>query len=160
MPVVRKDGEVGMTVREISHDEYLAGLQNEIQKDGLIEAVKKRLDEINNVTLALSYAECGLVQEKSAEIVDLLCVERPRLLTFDELKALSGTASTVYVERRAKTFYNETAFISVEKVYGENVIFHGQKSIFGHVKRDYGKVWRCWTSQPTDNQRREAKWIE
>ena len=87
-------------------------------------------------------------------------VERPRLLTFNELKALSGTASTVYVERRAKTFYNETAFISVEKVYGENVIFHGQKSIFGHVKKDYGKVWRCWTSQPTDNQRREAKWIE
>ena len=158
--MVRKDGEVEMTVREISRDEYLAGLQNEIQNDGMIEAVKKRLDEINNVALALSYAECGLVQEKSAEIVDLLCVDRPRLLTFDELKALSGTASTVYVERRTKTFYEETAFVKFEHVYGEYVTFHGQKSIFGHNKRDYGKEYRCWTSQPTDNQRREVKWIE
>lgn len=22
----------------------------------------------------------------------------------------------------------------------------------------YGKLWRCWTSRPTDEQREEAKW--
>lgn len=147
-----------MTVREISRDEYLAGLQSEIQKDGLIEAVKKRLDEINHVALSLSYCDCALVQEKSVEIIDILNAQEPRILAFDELKSISGTASTVYVERRTKTHYNETAFVSVEKVYGENVIFHGQKSIFGHSKKDYGKEWRCWTSRPTDEQREATPW--
>lgn len=147
-----------MTVRELSRYEYMAGLQSEVQEGGLTEAVKKRLDEINHVALSLSYCDCALVQEKSAEIIDILNAQEPRILAFDELKSISGTASTVYVERRTKTHYNETAFVSVEKVYGENVIFHGQKSIFGHSKKDYGKEWRCWTSRPARAQREAMKW--
>jgi hypothetical protein len=88
----------------------------------------------------------------------LLKEQEPRVMTYDEVKALDGTESTVYVERRTKTFYNEMAFVNVEKVYGEDIIFHGQKSIFGHKKKDYGKTWRCWTSRPTDAQRMGAKW--
>ena len=147
-----------MIVREISRYEYMAGLQSEVQEDGLIETVKKRLDEINHVALALSCCDCALVQEKSAEIIDILNAQEPRLLAFEELRAISGTPSTVYVERRTKTHYNETAFVSVEKVYGENVIFHGQKSIFGHSKNDYGKEWRCWTSRPARSQMEAVKW--
>lgn len=128
------------------------------------EKISSLISEFERVVADAAYPDRPrgfmMPYELAEKILDLLSVREPRLLTFDELKALSGTARTVYVERRTKTFYNETAFISVEKVYGENVIFHGQKSIFGHVKKDYGKVWRCWTSQPTDNQRREAKWIE
>ena len=61
-----------MTIRKISHAEYMAGLLGEVNADGLIDAVKKRLDEINNVALTLNYADCGLIQEKSVEIIDLL----------------------------------------------------------------------------------------
>jgi len=81
----------------------------------------------------------------------------PRLMTFDELSAISRTDSIVYVERRTKTYYNEMAFVAVEKVYGDTVSFHGQKSIFGHNKKDYGKEWRCWTSRPSDEQMKAVK---
>jgi len=84
----------------------------------------------------------------------------PRLMTFDELSAISRTDSIVYVERRTKTYYNEMAFVAVEKVYGDTVSFHGQKSIFGHNKKDYGKEWRCWTSRPSDEQMKAVKWDE
>ena len=61
-----------MTLQEISYDEYISELRCEIETAGLFEAVKKRLDEINHVATALAYADCGLVQEKSAEILNLL----------------------------------------------------------------------------------------
>ena len=147
-----------MNVQELSHDEYIAGLRDEIQTDGLIEAVKKRLDDINHVTLLLNYVDSGMVQEKSIEILDLLKAEKPRLMTYDDLCKVSRTDSIVYVERRTKTYYNEMAFVAVEKVYGDTVSFNGQKSIFGHSKKDYGKEWRCWTSRPSDEQMKGAKW--
>jgi hypothetical protein len=84
--------------------------------------------------------------------------QAPRLMTYDELSAISRTDSIVYVERRTKTYYNEMAFVAVEKVYGDTVTFRGQKSIFGHNKKDYGKEWRCWTSRPTDAQRKAVEW--
>lgn len=66
-----------MNVQELSHDEYMAGLRCEIQTDGLIEAVKKRLDEIYQVALLLNYEDLGVVQEKSLEIIDLLKTLKP-----------------------------------------------------------------------------------
>ena len=84
--------------------------------------------------------------------------QAPRLMTYDELSAVSRTDSIVYVERRTKTYYNEMAFVAVEKVYGDTVTFNGQKSIFGHNKKDYGKEWRCWTSRPSDEQMKAVKW--
>lgn len=93
-----------------------------------------------------------------ADALSLLNEQMPRLMTYDELSAISRTDSTVYVERRTKTYYNEMAFVSVEKVYGDTVSFNGQKSIFGHSKKDYGKEWRCWTSRPSDEQMKAVKW--
>ena len=128
------------------------------------EKISSLINEFERVVADAAYPDRPrgfmMPYELAEKILDLLSVREPRLLTFDELKALSGTASTVYVERRTKTFYEETAFVKFEPVYGEYVTFHGQKSIFGHNKRDYGKEYRCWTSQPTDNQRREVKWSE
>ena len=148
-----------MNVRELSHDEYMAGLRCELQTDGLIEAVKKRLDEINQVTLLLNYEDWGVAQEKLSEIIDLLKMqEEPRLMTIDELFSINKTDSVVFVERRTKTYYNEMAFVNVEKVYKESVLFHGQKSIFSHKRKDYGKEWRCWTSRPTAEQMKSEPW--
>ena len=92
------------------------------------------------------------------KVLELLKEQEPRLMTYDELSAVSRTDSIVYVERRTKTYYNEMAFVAVEKVYGDTVTFSGQKSIFGHSKKDYGKEWRCWTSRPSDEQMKAVKW--
>lgn len=80
-----------------------------------------------------------------------------RLLTHDELEAI-GETTTVYVEYRTKTFYNDVAFVNC-KVYMEYDNFHGAKSCaFQLQKKKYGKEWRCWTSEPTGAQRKAVKW--
>ena len=88
----------------------------------------------------------------------LLKSQEPQVLSFDVVKAISKSDSTVYVERRTKKFYEEMAFVHVEPVYGESVIFHGQKSIFSHTTRDYGKEYRCWTSRPSKEQMEATPW--
>ena len=109
-------------------------------------------------------ARCDLVQDRNEllaafdKAVAVLESTIPRVLSMEELLALDETDSTVYVERRTKTYYNETAFVKFEKVYGETICFHGQKSIFGQAVKDYGKKFRCWTSKPTEEQRRATPW--
>ena len=88
----------------------------------------------------------------------LLKAHLPSVMTLDQLKALDNTDDTAYIERRKKTRYNETAFVHVETVYGEDITFHGQMSIFGHPTKEYGKTWRAWTSRPTFAQMESAPW--
>lgn len=87
-----------------------------------------------------------------------LKAQEPRVLSVDDLKAVSGTTATVFVEERRGMRYSEMAFVYIERVYGEDVMFHGQKSIFGHVVKEYGKTWRCWTLEPTKKQMEEMAW--
>lgn len=105
-----------------------------------------------------TYSGGKCVSAMCRDALVLLKEQEPRVMTYDEVKALDGTESTVYVERQTKTFYNEMAFVNVEKVYGEGIIFHGQKSIFGHKKKDYGKKWRCWTSRPDKKVMSNTPW--
>ena len=102
--------------------------------------------------MLLNWMKCA---EEAAEAMKS---QEARLLTFDDLLTISGTDCIVYVERRTKTYYNEMAFVHVEKVYRDSVVFHGQKDIFGHNRKDYGKTWRCWTARPTEEQMYEEAW--
>ena len=95
---------------------------------------------------------------KVDDAVALLKAHLPSVMTLDQLKALDNTDDTAYIERRKKTRYNETAFVHVEPVYGEDITFHGQMSIFGHTTKEYGKTWRAWTSRPTVAQMESVPW--
>lgn len=146
-----------MTIHEISRDEYMAGLQSEVQKNGLLDAVKKRLDEINHVALTLNYANWGLVQEMSVEIIDLLKAQEPRVISYDEIENY------------------EVLWLEVLDVNTEDGLAPWVKTKSGHwfspllcsdaqpemilaTSDEYGKICRCWTSRPTDKQRKEVKW--
>ena len=106
----------------------------------------------------MAESHIGVEKRIADEALALLKAQEPRLITYDELKAIDRTDSTVYVERRTKTFYNEVAFVAIEKVYGDTITFNGQKSIFGHSKKDYGKTWRCWTSRPSKEEMEATPW--
>ena len=143
-----------MTVCEISHDEYLAGLQGEVQADGLIEAVRKRLDEINHVALALGYCECGLVQEKSVEILDMLKMQEPRLMDFSDIQTMSKV--DVYLEDRGSDLVYPLMLLGAENSNKSQAVFFHPMTV--KPLSAYGKTWRCWTCRPSLKQREETPW--
>ena len=59
-------------LRIYTEDEYKADLRKELEENGLYESVKKRLDEINNITSKLSYLKHRHVQEIMCEVLDLV----------------------------------------------------------------------------------------
>jgi len=89
----------------------------------------------------------------------MLRAKEPRMMTLDEVKAAKGSGTPVYVED-VKEHYSEMAFVSVVDGFDEwvHISFHGEKSIFGKRCREYGTKWRCWTSRPTNKQRKEVVW--
>ena len=84
---------------------------------------------------------------------------QPRVMTLDEVKTAKCSGTPVYVED-VKEHYSEMAFVTVVDGFDEwvHITFHGEKSIFGKRCREYGTKWRCWTSRPTNKQRKAVAW--
>jgi len=98
------------------------------------------------------------VESLHRDVERLMEAQTPRVMTFDELRVISGTDTTVFIENRKKPYYNEMAFVRVERVYGEEVSFSGQKSIFGAKRKGYAIEWRAWTSRPSAAQMKAEPW--
>ena len=142
-----------MNVQELSHDEYMAGLRCEIQTDGLIEALKKRLDDINQVALLLNYKDWGVVQEKSSEIIDLLKMqEEPRVLALEEIHR--GMA--VWLEDVDKA--DVILAIGGSSAGGAKCFITEKDMSITPKDAEYGIRWRAWTQKPTDAQREATRW--
>ena len=60
------------TLREYPEEEYLHDLSEEIKTDGLLKAVEKRCNEIDDFCKVLRYLPHSMVQELMVEILDLI----------------------------------------------------------------------------------------
>ena len=94
------------------------------------------------------------------EIIYLLRELQPRVLTLEELEDWDGA---VFFE----VFETDMYYVLIETVepsagmkgaYVFINVEHGE-----HYRRvwdgeHYGSIWRCWTSRPTVDQRKAAKW--
>ena len=77
-------------------------------------------------------------------------------MTMEGLYDLRGRGQAVYYQDRDATAKSQDAFyvgidLGVAWFKGETYTFC--KSVDG-----YGEDWRCWTSRPTDEQRKAVKW--
>ena len=92
--------------------------------------------------------------------VKALEAQEPRVLTLEEVES---SDNSVWLEKEILGW--EPISVLVDKVgkYLDTFIasgglsFQGEKSN-GHGYGDYGETWRCWTSCPTDEQRKAVKW--
>ena len=48
--------------------------------------------------------------------------------------------------------------VSQNMLYGYIAFVDGNTDVYDLQAIDYGKLWRCWTSRPTDEQRKAVKW--
>ena len=87
----------------------------------------------------------------------LLKAQRPRVLTWDELIATdhvyieTNKDGQKYIVPGIVTIVRDTAVIASVKI--------GTRLIDGAIAKDiYGNECRCWTSNPTEEQRRATPW--
>lgn len=95
----------------------------------------------------------------------LLKEQEARVMTFEEVykfssKALDqyGEDSPLYVECRERYPY-QLKWLTVERAHEwmrDDKTMERRKMTYNNAKERWG--WRCWTSRPTDEQRKAAVW--
>lgn len=87
--------------------------------------------------------------------ITLLKAQEPRVMTLEEVKALPYDADiwieTEYYVGKITIF---AATINTKGLRG--VMVYGSHKTYDYEA--YNKLWRCWTSRPTDAQREAVKW--
>ena len=86
-----------------------------------------------------------------------------RLLNADELKGLLKTPVWRETKRRHKDLYNGWVLAyDIQRGMGITGERLGMSEPSGRVAwyrlEDYGKTWRCWTAEPTQEQRKITSW--
>ena len=85
---------------------------------------------------------------------ELLKAQRPRVMTLDELSALSLDTPVFIEESNGECGWNVFYGIDEEN----DVCFCGFRASADYYRlEEYGDSWRCWTARPTDEQREKAK---
>lgn len=93
----------------------------------------------------------------------MLKAQEPRVMTLDEI----GNALKMPIWKETKSAHKDlyTGWVlayDIQKGLGITGTRLGMSEPSGRVVwyklDDYGKTWRCWTSRPTDEQMKEAKW--
>ena len=68
------------TIKELTREEYLEELRNELSKESINNCVRERLDEVvEEVRGSLSYSQFGTMTEKFLEILDLIAINEANI---------------------------------------------------------------------------------
>ena len=140
------------------------------------EKVIEGLNNIKSIINAAVYYDDGYGSEQDLNCLDdaitLLEEQEPRLLTLDEVKTI-GTQNynqiqdentrLIWIEERnanALRITKPTYYDFFEEEDEEPIIInYVGTDYYDHFKQNtYGKDWRCWSSKPTEEQRKAVKW--
>lgn len=88
--------------------------------------------------------------------IEALKSQEPHVMTLEEVKASKG--KDIYLE--LSNHPDDTPYITAATLDGVGKrgvsFYHTVFNFCDYGKRIYG--WRCWTSRPTDEQRKAIKW--
>ena len=95
----------------------------------------------------------------AANALDLLKGQDPRVLTWDEMMALPhGKEDNACVVLEEKVPVNRWDLGSIWKWTGAAFVQERAEDHRIYNRDSYGKVWRCWNTKPTKEQREGTKW--
>lgn len=88
----------------------------------------------------------------------LLKSQHPRVMTLEEMNDMRGRGKAIYYEDRDATCKSQDVFVvSIDKDL-DVVWLKAETYTLAAKMSAMGKTWRCWTSRPTDEQRRAEPW--
>lgn len=123
-------------------------------------AEMNRKEIIKNLEYLISYDCTGTQYDCKDEIqgaIDLLRSQEPRVLTPEEIR--SGAVEVAWVEDRDKAEVIPGIWFRLSNEgEDEAVDIHIRDGFVGARLAVYGKLWRCWTAKPSDEQRKAVKW--
>ena len=94
-------------------------------------------------------------QKWADDALELLKEQEPRVMTLEEIK--EGEPYRLGVGKEFVTLpviciHRED---DAQKPY---ITFVWKCGTFSWMSEDYGKIWRCWSAKPTDEQREAVAW--
>lgn len=100
------------------------------------------------------------------DVLSLLKAQEPRVL---QIKEIAFLEIAVFIETNGNLKGKGTdLFLAIPYIYavsqntlnGYIAFVDGNTDVYDLQAIDYGKLWRCWTSRPTDEQREATPWAE
>lgn len=92
--------------------------------------------------------------------IELLKKQEPRVLALDELRDGGCYWLEVVNDFVICTICPVICIHKEDYAWKRYVHFTWQFGTYSKENDDYGKTWRCWSTNPTDEQREEVKWDE
>lgn len=101
--------------------------------------------------------KAGCTAALAADALALLKEQEARVLTVEEIR--SGAAEVVWLEDADKpNVIPGIRFKLMNEGEDEAVAIHVMDGFIGPRLAVYGKMWRAWTSRPTEEQRKAVPW--
>ena len=125
------------------------------------------LDKREKVIRGLQEAVDWLSTETSLTVIDqwvvrdalaLLKAQEPRVMTWEEAKVNANEGPFIILEVRDSTGTEIDYGVLVDDSYEMSEGSMLTVCDFEMLEDDYNKRFRCWTSQPNDDQREAVKW--
>lgn len=103
------------------------------------------------------------VQHLTNDALTLLKAQQPRVMTLDEIHGLINAPMWRETKSRHKDLYNGWMLAyDIQKGMGITGIRLGMCDPSRHMcwckLDDYGKTWRCWNAEPTEEQMEAVQW--
>lgn len=108
-------------------------------------------------TCRLARDALDVIRAKDEEISSLKAALTPRVLTLEEIEAYAQNAGNAKMLEQRPLFLERKPFVKEALNWRtENEVLN----LFFQwaFRREYGKTFRYWTNQPTDDQREAVKW--
>lgn len=118
-----------------------------------LEAVKETLDDMRD-RQGVSWID---------DAIAVLKAQEPRVMTLEELYRAHGTPVWKETRRSKRQLYQGWVLAyDIQKGLGITGMRLGMTQPSGRVVwyrlDDYNDTWRCWTSEPTEEQREATPW--
>lgn len=93
------------------------------------------------------------------DVLALLKAQEPRLMSLQEVLVSSGAIWLEFEAEEGGYYRYAYAFVSCANEHMvEFIARDGYRPLIQFPRADYLKYWRCWTTQPTQEQRKMVKW--
>lgn len=122
----------------------------------------KSCAECTYVTGDFCFGNGSPIGQLAHDALELLKEQEPRAMALEEVKGMKSHTICA-VEQRSKVIKNvfNAEYGGIVTLGNENFLdfgLYGDTNRYRRTEAGYGKTWRCWTSRPTDEQRKAVKW--
>lgn len=92
------------------------------------------------------------------DVLQLLKAQEPRVLTLEEVEAMPYGHVLIETDKSdSLRWLDALLFCRNTNFTFDFITLEGRARLLG---TDYNREWRCWTSKPTEEQRKAVKWDE